>query len=56
MKAATETLDFIVTKTHHPKKMKEQQQQNQCLDKGYNYAEIEHEVVKRGYVPHIRQR
>jgi hypothetical protein len=21
-----------------------------------NYSEIEHEVIKRGYVPHIRQR
>ena len=26
------------------------------LNKGYNYPEIEHEVVKRGHVPHIRQR
>ena len=57
MKAATETLDCIVTKRPHPKKKKQQQQQqNLCLDKGYNYPEIEHEVVKRGYVPHISQR
>jgi IS5 family transposase len=57
MKAATETLDCIVTKRPHPKKKKQQQQQqNLCLDKGYNYPEIEQEVVKRGYVPHIRQR
>jgi putative transposase len=54
MKAATETLDCIVTKRSHSKKKK--QQQNLCLDKGYNYLEIEHEVVKRGYVPHIRHR
>ena len=57
MKAATETLDCIVTKRSPPKKKKRQQrQQNLCLDKGYNYPEIEHEVVKRGYVPHIRHR
>ena len=57
MKATAETLDCIVTKRPHPKKKKQkQQQQNLCLDKGYNYPEIEHEVVKRGYVPHIRQR
>ena len=58
MKATTETLDCcIVTKRRPPPtKKKKQQQQNLCLDKGYNYPEIEHEVVKRGYVPHIRQR
>ena len=55
MKATTETLDCIVTKRPPPKK-KKQQQQNLCLDKGYNYPEIEQEVVKRGYVPHISQR
>jgi putative transposase len=54
MKAATETLDCIVTRRPPPKEKK--QQQNLCLDKGYNYPEIEHEVVKRGYVPHIRHR
>ena len=57
MKATTETLDCIITKRRPPPtKKKKQQQQNLCLDKGYNYPEIEHEVVKRGYVPHIRQR
>jgi len=60
MKATAETLDCIVTKRPLPppkkKKQQQQQQQNLCLDKGYNYPEIEHEVVKRGYVPHIRQR
>jgi hypothetical protein len=56
MKATTETLDCIVTKRPPPPKKKKQQQQNLCLDKGYNYLEIEQEVVKRGYVPHIRQR
>ena len=56
MKATAETLDCIVTKRPPPPKKKKQQQQNLCLDKGYNYPEIEQEVVKRGYVPHIRQR
>jgi putative transposase len=60
MKAATETLDCIVTKRPSPpkknKQQQQQQQQNLCLDKGYNYLEIEHEVVKREYVPHIRHR
>ena len=46
MKATAETLDCIVTKRppSTPKK-KKQQQQNLCLDKGYNYPEIEQEVV-----------
>ena len=47
MKGAIETIYYcIVTKRPHPKKKKpQQQQQNLCLDKGYNYPEIEHEVV-----------
>jgi IS5 family transposase len=27
-----------------------------CLDKGYDYADSEHEVRRRGIVPHIRRR
>ena len=30
--------------------------QNLCLDKGYDYPEIERESIKRRYVPHIRHR
>jgi putative transposase len=30
--------------------------QNLCLDKGYDFQEIEYEAVKRGYIPHIRYR
>jgi putative transposase len=52
MKAATQTLDCIAIKRPSTKK----KMQNLCLDKGYNYPEIEHEAVIRGYVPHIRQR
>ena len=59
MKATTETLDCIVTKRRPPplkKKKQQQQQQNLCLDKGYNYPEIEQEVVKRGYMYRISVR
>jgi hypothetical protein len=49
MKAATETLDRTVVE--RPSK-----NQNLCLDKGYDYPEIEREDIKRRYVPHIRHR
>ena len=29
---------------------------NLCLDKGYDYPEIERESTKRRYMPHIRHR
>jgi len=49
MKAATETLDRIMVERPLNK-------QNLCLDKGYDYPEIEKESIKRRYVPHIRHR
>jgi putative transposase len=49
MKAPTETLDRIVVE--RPLK-----NQNLCLDKGYDYPEIERESIKTRYVPHIRHR
>ena len=49
MKAATETLDSVIVKRPLKK-------QNLCLDKGYDYPEIERESTKRRYVPHIRHR
>ena len=49
MKAAKDTLDSVITQ--RPLK-----QQNLCLDKGYDYLEIEIESIKRRYVPHIRHR
>jgi len=49
MKAATETLDRTVVKRPLNK-------QNLCMDKGYDYPEIERESTKRRYVPHIRHR
>jgi transposase len=39
-----------------PIKKKNKKQQNLCLDKGYYSAEIEYEVIKRKYIPHIRKR
>ena len=49
MKAATETLDSVIVERPLKK-------QNLCLDKGYDYPEIERESTKRRYVPHIPQR
>jgi len=53
MKAAMETLDSIVIRRplrmlYHP--------QHLCLDKGYDFPEIERGVIARKYVPHIRHR
>ena len=31
-------------------------EQHLCLDKGYDYADAEHAVRRRRYVPHIRRR
>jgi len=50
MKAAIRILDSMVIRKR-PKVT-----QNLCLDKGYDFLEIEHESVNRGYTPHIRHR
>jgi putative transposase len=49
MKAAIETLDRTVVE--RPLK-----NQNLCLDKGYDFPEIERESIKRRYITHIRHR
>jgi putative transposase len=49
MKAAKDTLDSVIVKRPLCK-------QNLCLDKGYDFLEIEREVVKRKYITHIRHR
>ena len=54
MKAAINTLDNIVVKRPSSKMFKKKQ--NICLDKGYDFQEIENEVIKKGYLPHIRHR
>jgi putative transposase len=53
MKAATETLDgIILVKRSSPRKWK----QNLCLDKGYDFPEIQNEITNRGHIPHIRHK
>jgi putative transposase len=54
MKAAIETLDSIVIK--RPNQLKYSLLQHLCLDKGYDFPEIEDAAIKRRYVPHIRRR
>jgi transposase len=52
MKAAISVLDNIVVKRSSSKIKR----QNLCLDKGYDFREIENSVIKKGYLPHIRHR
>jgi putative transposase len=52
---AIETVDSMVIKTPSSKP-KHKQKQNLCVDKAYHSKEIEQEIVKRGYIPHIRHR
>jgi putative transposase len=52
VKEAIEILDSIVSK----RPIKNKEKQNICLDRGYYSAKIKLEVVKRRYIPHIRQR
>jgi len=54
MKAAMSVLDNIVVKRPSSKINKEKQ--NLCLDKGYDFLEIENSVIKKGYCPHIPHR
>jgi len=49
MKAATDTLDSVIVERPLKK-------QNLCLDKGYDFPEIERESTKRRYIPHILHR
>jgi putative transposase len=50
MKAAvTDTLDSMIVERLLKK-------QNLCLDKGYDFPQIERESIKRYYISHIRQR
>jgi len=54
MKATINTLDNIVIKRRSSKVNEERQ--NLCLDKGYDFQEIGNSVIKKGYLPHIRHR
>ena len=57
---AIDTVDSIVinrpssSSSYKPKY--NQKKQNLCLDKVYHSKEREQEIVKRGYMPHIRHR
>jgi len=53
MKAAALTMKGIVARRPKPSPQKPQ---NLCLDKGYDFPEIERATIKRGYIPHIRHR
>ena len=52
---AINTIDNIVVKRPSSKKHK-QKKENVCLDKAYHSKEVEQEILKRGYIPHIRHR
>jgi putative transposase len=49
MKSAIDTLDTMIVQRPICK-------QNLCLDKGYDFSEIEIETIKRKYIPHIPHR
>ncbi|HSF50420.1 MAG TPA: transposase [Nitrososphaeraceae archaeon] len=54
---AIDTVDSIVIKRpSSSSKPKYKQKQNLCVDKAYHSKEIEQEIIKRGYIPHIRHR
>jgi transposase len=60
---AIDTVDNIVIKrpssssSSSPKpKYNQKKKQNLCLDKAYHSKEVEQEIIKRGYNPHIRHR
>ena len=49
MKAAKDTLDRVIVQRPSCK-------QNLCLDKGYDFSEIEREVIKRRHYTYLSQR
>ena len=53
MKAACEVLDAVVLKRPKPSR---RLKQHLCLDKAYDFPEIDRGVRARGYEPHIRHR
>jgi putative transposase len=55
---AIETIDSMVIKGPSLPKQnyKQKKKQNLCLDKAYHSKEIEQEITKKGYIPHIRYR
>jgi putative transposase len=53
---AIDTVDSIVIKRSSSKPKHNQKKQNLCLDKAYHSKDLEQEIIKRGYIPHIRHR
>ncbi len=53
---ATNTIDNIVIKRPPYKPQDKKKKQKLCLDKAYHSKEVEQEIFKRGYIPHIRYR
>ena len=53
---ATNTIDNIIIKRPSSSHNKSKHKQNLCLDKAYYSKEVEQEIIKRGYNPHIRHR
>ena len=55
---AIDTVDSTVIKRSSSlsKPKHNQKKQNLCLDKAYHSKEVEQEIIKRGYIPHIRHR
>ena len=53
MKATFQTLDGTVVKRPRPRRY---HPQHLCLDKGYDFPEIEAGVIARNYIPHMRHR
>ena len=53
---AIDTVDRIVINRPSSKPKHKQKKQNLCLDKAYHSKYVEQEIIKRGYIPHIRHR
>ena len=52
---AIDTVDSMVLK-RSSSKLNDRKKQNLCLDKAYHSKDVEQEIIKRGYIPHIRHR
>ena len=53
---AIETVDSMMVIKRPSSKPKHKQKQNLCLDKAYHSKDVEQEIIKRRYIPHIRHR
>src|SRR5512145_1222421 len=54
---AIHTVDRMVIKRRQSYKLidrNKRKKQNLCLDKAYHSKEVEQEIIKRGYISHIR--